>query len=232
MTLNAIPEDASAFLTKGDLAYQILRREILRGVLQPGESLNQVDLAARIKMSTTPVREALNRLQADGLVISDGFRVFRVVRLNAEEARNIYESRIALDPYAAQLAAIRHVKEDAPKMRNAFAAYASDTDSMELHYAFHRAIYSSCGNDLLIGLLDSVWARSDRYRRFGKKHVPVVPIDERLEQHKVLLELVLAGKSTEVAEAMLEHVQRSVTTKTTEVLPASPPGAVASEGVE
>lgn len=221
MSLNAVPSDGSGFLTKGDLAYQILRREILSGVLEPGVALNQVDLAARIKMSTTPIREALNRLQSDGLVLTDRFRITRVIPLNAEEARDIYESRVALDPYAAQLAALRYSEADVPKMTDAFAAFRENPDSIELHYEFHRAIYASCGNELLIALLDSVWAKSDRYRRFGCTHLSVVPVAEHLRDHEEILRLVLERKATDVAEAMLAHVRRSLTTKASEVLPSA-----------
>lgn len=172
-------------------------------------------------MSTTPIREALNRLQADGLVFTDSFRMTRVVPLNAEEARDIYESRAVLDPYAAQLSALRYSDDDAPRMKAAFEAFRNEPDSIELHYEFHRTLYGSCGNELLIALLDTVWARSNRYRRFGVAHLSLVPVEEHLREHEELLDLVLERDSEGVAEAMLTHVQRSLTTKTTEVLPAT-----------
>ena len=82
-----------------------LRDRILGGDLAPGQVLQQRELAASLGISTTPLREALRRLMTEGLVELDSHRDARITDLRAEQARDLLELRMALDPLAASLAA-------------------------------------------------------------------------------------------------------------------------------
>src|SRR3954449_12809603 len=89
----------------------------MSGELPPGAVLNQAVLAREIGISTTPLREALRRLAQQGLVELDAHRDARVTRLRAEEARDLLEVRLSLDPLAAALAAERRAQQDLAEMR-------------------------------------------------------------------------------------------------------------------
>src|SRR5215212_7275999 len=112
-------EPAGLYVTKSDYAYTRLREGVLSGELAPGTVLNQANLAKTIGVSTTPLREALRRLKAEGLVELDAHRDARVTELKAEEARDLFEVRRSLDPLAAALAAQRRTKADIAEIREA-----------------------------------------------------------------------------------------------------------------
>jgi DNA-binding GntR family transcriptional regulator len=211
------------YRTKSELAEQHVRRRILSGELAPGSVINQVDLAADLSVSTTPLREALNHLRAEGLVYIDSNRDTRVTALSTDEAVHIYELRMNLDPLAASLAARRYDDKDAKQLRTiARQLHAvletSDEDIIEVHHAFHRALYVASHNDILVGLLDVVWGRSDRYRRFGTALIPQRSVAERQAEHARLVEAVLARDEERAAAEMRQHVESSLTSMTVDVL--------------
>ena len=146
--------------TKSDFAYMHLRAKILSGEFEPGKVLNQATLAPAIGVSTTPLREALRRLSAEGLVELGAHRDARISPLTAEEARDLLEMRRSLDPLAAFLAAERRTKEDMQAMRESareLRSLTGDATVVDLatHRRFHAAIYRASHNELLIATLDS-----------------------------------------------------------------------------
>jgi DNA-binding GntR family transcriptional regulator len=211
------------YRTKGELVEQHVRRRILSGELAPGSVINQVDLAAELSVSTTPLREALNHLRAEGLVYTDSNRDTRITQLSSDEAEHIYELRMNLDPLAATLAARRWDEKDARQLRAIarqlhVALEASEDEIIEVHHEFHRALYVASHNDMLVGLLDVVWGRSDRYRRFGTAQIPQRSVAERQAEHTRLLEAVLARDEERAEAEMRQHVESSLTSLTVDVL--------------
>src|SRR5919112_6518744 len=112
-------QPAERYNTKSDFAYTVVREKILSGAFIPGQVLNQATLARTIGISTTPLREALRRLKSENLVELDAHRDARVTELTAEEARDLLELRLSLDPLAAALAAERRTKADIKAIRDA-----------------------------------------------------------------------------------------------------------------
>src|SRR5688500_10178468 len=100
-----------------DRAYRALREEILDGVLAPGTALAEVEQANRLGVSRTPVREALARLEADGLATAASPRVLQVSELSAASITALYELREALEEQAARLAAMRRDPERFESLR-------------------------------------------------------------------------------------------------------------------
>src|SRR3954453_2036364 len=166
------PPAGEPFATKSDLAYTRVRDLILSGRLQPGAVLPQAELARTIGMSTTPLREALRRLKQQGLVELDAHRDARVAPLDAEEARDLLELRLSLDPLAASLAAQRRSSQDIAEMRAALSGLESlptepRVEQLAAHRLFHAAIYRASHNARLVATLDGLWDSADRYRRHG-----------------------------------------------------------------
>ena len=114
------PQVTNVFSSKSDVAYAELRRLILSGGLPAGSRLSQYELAEQMRMSITPLREAIRRLSGEGLIELDNHRDARVSSIGADEARQLFEVRLALEPAAVALAAERRTDDD-------IALHADDT---------------------------------------------------------------------------------------------------------
>ncbi|MFC6093182.1 GntR family transcriptional regulator [Saccharothrix lopnurensis] len=204
------------FQTKAEFAYHEVRRRVLTGVLAPGAVINQGALAEELGLSTTPLREALKRLGAEGLVELGAHRDARVTELRAEEARDLLEVRRALDPLAVRLAARRRTDEDVRAMREAAVdlhALPSNPayDELLAHRRFHAALYRASHNTPLVEALDGLWDKTDRYRRLaletGRDDAERARKDH---EHATLLDLVVTGDGNAAAALMLAHVETSL----------------------
>lgn len=203
-------------LTKSELAYARVREKILSGEFPPGSVINQSALAGTIGISTTPLREALRRLKAEGLVELDAHRDARVTELRAEEARDLFEMRRSLDPMAAALAAQRRTKADLAEIRDALEGLKPLPDNpgyahLLRHRRFHRAIYRASHNDLLIETLEGLWDRADRYRRLALEvERTAEETAKTAEEHLLLADHVAAGDTDAAAAVMRDHVDSSL----------------------
>ncbi|MFI6086261.1 GntR family transcriptional regulator [Streptomyces sp. NPDC051217] len=204
-------------LTKNAYVYEELRRRILAGELVQGQSLSQEQLAVELGVSTTPMREALRRLDAEGLVTIDAHRDARVTRLDAEEARSLFEIREQLDPLAAKLAANRRTDADRDAIAAALKSLEplttpTDFQTLLVHRAFHRSIYTASHNSLLMSLLEGLWDKADRYRLLSLESKPDSPEDqERVRhEHAAIAEAVIAGDARSAERAMKKHVRGSL----------------------
>jgi DNA-binding GntR family transcriptional regulator len=209
-------EPAGLYVTKSDYAYTRLRDGILAGEFEPGEVLQQAMLAKTIGISTTPLREAMRRLMSEGLVELDAHRDARVSSLTAEEARDLLEVRLSLDPLAASLAAQRRTKDDIRRMRETLVQIEplrSNPSVYDLrsHRAFHSTVYEASHNDLLIATLNGLWDKADRYRRLGLEiERSQQDRDQKDHEHHALCEAVIAGDSETAAAVMLQHINTSL----------------------
>lgn len=197
-----------AYRSKAHAAYQELRNRILSGDLEAGASLNQEQLAIELGVSTTPLREALRSLESEGLVKSRSHRDVIVAPLDPHEMLELYEVRRHLDGLAARLAAQNSDEEARGRIKDAAAEVTKKSqDPVAANRRFHRAIYLASGNDVLIELLDALWNRSDRYRRFnsGMADRPDV-----VAEHRALADTVLSGDAEAAERLMLAHVQEAI----------------------
>jgi DNA-binding GntR family transcriptional regulator len=209
-------EPAELFETKSDFAYRQVRDRILSGELPPGAVIQQRELASRIGISTTPLREALRRLKSEGLVELDAHRDARISALRAEEARDLLELRKSLDPLAAGLAAQRRTNTDIQVIRAAHAGLEplpSQPAIAQLvaHRNFHAAIYRASHNDLLIDSLEGLWDKADRYRRLALQNDRgQAARDIKAREHQMLVEFIAAGDTAEAANVMRAHIDTSL----------------------
>lgn len=158
------PDDARAALPFGSTVYQRvhehLRAEILAGRIPPGARLKIQDLATRYGLSHMPVREALQQLQGEGLVVMAPNRGATVRRMDAQFIRNIFGIREALEGYLTRQAASMIGVEDIARLRaiqselRAMHAQRDVQGVVRLNRIFHRAIEGATGNDDAIRLLD------------------------------------------------------------------------------
>jgi DNA-binding GntR family transcriptional regulator len=192
------------YRSKTDAAYVELRRRILDGRLAPSRPLNQEQLAAELGISTTPLREALRRLESEGFVLMPAHRDVVVKPLDPAELKVLYDVRRELDAFAAFLAATNHDDEDAERMRSACADLRAGTDDpILLNRSFHRAVYVASHNNVLIEMLDTLWDRSDRYRRFTESFASDPGV---IEEHEVMLQTILRRDAERARQLMHSHI--------------------------
>jgi DNA-binding GntR family transcriptional regulator len=211
------PQVMNVFSSKSDVAYHELRRMILCGELPAGSRMAQYALAEQLGMSITPLREAIRRLNGEGLIELDNHKDARVSTISAAEARQLFEVRVALEPTAVELAAERRTDDDIARMRATVARLLPVTrkwgeDALVAHSEFHRALYVASQNDVLIKMLDDLWAKSDRYRRLGLE----LPAGEEprtidLDEHHQILDLVVAKDGAGAAALTRRHIEKSLT---------------------
>jgi DNA-binding GntR family transcriptional regulator len=199
------------FATKAEVVYGETRRRILSGALAPGARLNQEALAVELDVSVTPVREAVRRLLAEGLVQLEAHKTVIVAPLSLLELRDIYEVRLQLDPYAAAQATLKAGEPDIDEIeRLAHTPLTGDAvGQLVLNRAFHRAIYALSDNQLMIEMLDRLWERTDRYRIVLLRRA----MDARaaLEEHVQIAAAMRRREPDAVERLIRAHIEKAAT---------------------
>src|SRR4051794_4040416 len=154
-----------------DRAYAVIRDAIVDGTLAPGERLRDQELTKWLGLSRTPVREALNRLEQDGLVETAPQRFTRVAPLDRREAQDAFPVVAALHALAAELAAPRLTKHDVDAMRDANARFKhalerGDVDAaLDADDAFHQVFVHVSANTEIPRALERLTPRVRRLER-------------------------------------------------------------------
>jgi DNA-binding GntR family transcriptional regulator len=198
-----------------DLAYQELRDAILSEQLAPGARLHQDELARRLGVSRAPVRDALNRLENEGLVKTLS-RTGGVVVAEASEQEmvGIYELRAILDSASTRLACDRMSDEDLKQLavivdETERATRANDLQAIvQAHAQFHYLIYSACGNPELTRVARNLWDRSYRYRVMALGNADNA--HRGLAQHRAILTALQARDAHRAVALAEEHDQTSI----------------------
>ncbi|HEY3870597.1 MAG TPA: GntR family transcriptional regulator [Actinocrinis sp.] len=196
--------------TKAEAAYSQLRRLIIEGGLEPGSPIDQEQIAQRLGVSTTPLREAVRRLEGERLLIVVAHTQVTVAQLSLEELKALYETRLQLDPLAARLAANRASEAEREVMRT-FLDGDHGTDpftQLQRNRELHRSVYRACGNPVLTDITEILWDRSDRFRYVLLKNTPglVSPHVGRDSEHDSLLNAVIEGRPKPAERIMREHL--------------------------
>ncbi|APX12170.1 GntR family transcriptional regulator [Tateyamaria omphalii] len=197
-------------MSQGEAAYAQLLQAIRAGEFAPGDRLRETDVADRLNLSRTPVREALRRLEADGIV-EHRPRLGAVIRqLSHAELVELYEMRIVLERTAAEMAAKHAADAEVDALRDLNAAIASSapSEAAALNQDFHRGIYLATRNRFL---LDAARALNNALMLMG----PTTLADqERIKvvtaQHDDILTAIAAGDATAAGEAAEAHLQTSL----------------------
>ncbi len=158
------------FLPLRDSVFQTLRDEILRGELKPGQRLMEIHLADRLGVSRTPVREAVRKLEQEGLVQMIPRRGAVVANITEEDLRDVLEVRKVLECLAMELVCRRRTEEDLTALKQALDDFRREIRSGEqsriavCDVVFHELIYEMTGNQRLIQILNSMRGPMYRYR--------------------------------------------------------------------
>jgi len=207
--MTTAPAEPIRFQTKAEAVYEEIRGRILRGVLPPNSTLNQDALAPELGVSVTPVREAVRRLEAEGLVQFHAHRSVVVSPLSLAELSEIYDVRLQLDPYAAAVATAK-ASEETLRAIERMARTQVSSDALEqatINRAFHRSIYAESGNRLLIETLDRLWERTDRYRILLVSSE--VDVRQVVREHLEIVAAMQSRRSRLVAKLIRAHVTKA-----------------------
>lgn len=198
-----------------DLVYQSLRAQILRGALKPGQRLRQEELSRELAVSRVPLREAMTRLAADGLVELNPRRGYAVKSLRPSEIVEIFELRAVVEEHAGFRAAYARTSEDvADAERLLKASEAIDLRSeksidswSQLNYQFHARIIASAGREHLArfaGLL------RDTVEPYIRVEVSMTgDVEEAQLDHRQLFTAYRDGDAPELARLSREHVEHT-----------------------
>jgi DNA-binding GntR family transcriptional regulator len=189
-----------------------LRMAIVRGRFGPNERLVETELAEWLAVSRTPVREALQRLAADGLVVSRR-RGWVVYAHRPAEVREIYEARVALEGYAARLAAERASAEQLTRVEAAqqealHSLAGSREELVEANDRFHAAVTLAAGNRRLADLLERNRLYHFNYRLAAT--YTDAEAAEGEEQHAQLTQALLARDAPRAEAIMRAHIERAL----------------------
>ena len=196
------------FRDMGDLAYSAIRDAIVTAQFAPGSKLSQDELARQLGVSRAPVRDALNRLEAEGFVRTAA-KGMVVAELTAEELADIFEVRALIDSFATRKACERLGEVELCKLEEIVEKTAQLTDGgdiyelVQAHGDFHEVIYASCGNAELMKIARSIWDRSYRYRVTGL--LDEVTALSSLEEHRAILQAIRLRDAKRAQELMAEH---------------------------
>lgn len=198
------------YLPLRDVVFQTLRQAILRGELEPGERLMEMHLADRLGVSRTPIREAIRKLELEGLVVMIPRRGAIVASITEKDLRDVLEVRRTLEIMAAQLACERIRPEQLEELERAGNDFQKlkDTDDYtslaEADVRFHDIIYGAAGNQRLITILNNLREQMYRYRL---EYLKDTGSHERLNnEHQLICEAIRERDKERVSELLGEHI--------------------------
>ena len=198
------------YLPLRDVVFKTLRQAILKGELEPGERLMEIQLAERLGVSRTPIREAIRKLELEGLVLMIPRRGAEVAKISEKNLRDVLEVRRSLEELAIDLACQRIQEEELETLREAqkeFAAAVAAGDAMEIAQTdekFQEIIYSGTGNQKLMQILSNLREQMYRYRLEYIKDANKRQI--LLVEHEQILKALSLRHVQEARLAVREHI--------------------------
>ena len=198
------------YLPLRDVVFNTLRQAILKGELGPGERLMEIQLAERLGGSRTPIREAIRKLELEGLVLMIPRKGAEVAKISEKSLRDVLELRRSLEELAIELACQRMTEEEIDELEDAQRAFRKAVDSKdvmlmaETDEKYHEIIYQGTKNSRLVQILNNLREQMYRYRLEYIKDA-----DKRqilLIEHDNILKAVRNRKVAEAKAAMREHI--------------------------
>jgi len=196
------------------LAYDQIKEAILTFQFLPNQALIEGDLASQLGISKTPVRDALMRLEKEGLVVRLAYKGTYVSDINNQDMMEIYQIRIVLEGLAIRLAAEAMVEEDFDALQKLIERHEVTLKQhdvrlvSEINSKFHNIIIARCSNHRLTDMLHVLDDHLKRYRLLsisqGQRFVKSVP------EHRAILEALRARDAEKAEQAMRVHLQSAM----------------------
>jgi DNA-binding GntR family transcriptional regulator len=197
-----------------DRVFDQIRKEILAGQLRPGDPLSEREVSLRAKVSRVPVREALIRLEAKGLIVLTKDRGGMVRTFGIDDIRHLQEVRESLEGLAARLAAGQIPSKqlwEFEKAMRVFGRSSNPGDTAQLWRAnaqFHEAIIANCGNPLLQRSLADIREQIQLSRALMHSKQSLSDVLQRVQDHLTILRALKSGDGAKAEEHMRVHISR------------------------
>lgn len=198
------------FLPLRDVVFNTLRQAILTGELKPGERLMEIHLADRLGVSRTPIREAIRKLELEGLVTMIPRRGAEVAQITEKSMNDVLEVRRALDALCVELACDRITDGELENLRqacDAFEAAVKTKDAKKIaqaDVALHDIIVRATGNQRLIQLVNNLSEQMYRYRfeyiKDSRQHQNLI------EEHRIIYRSIVNKDKETAATAARTHI--------------------------
>lgn len=202
------------YLPLRDVVFNTLRQAILRGELKPGERLMEIQLANKLGVSRTPIREAIRKLELEGLVLMIPRKGAEVADISEKSLRDVLEVRKALEELAVQLACDKITKEEIEDLKKAaedFKKILKSRDITEIAEAdvrFHDIIFMATDNQKLVQLLNNLREQMYRFRVEYLKKEEVHP--QLIAEHEKIIEHIMERDKVKASAIVSEHINNQV----------------------
>lgn len=199
--------DLSRTASSSDVIYDALRDAIIRGEIAEGESLRQDSIAHMFGVSRIPVREALKRLEAQGLAVSQRYKGVVVAALSPTQITEIFEFRALIEPTLIALAVPRMTEDSLNFARGSCAAFAGETDPArwgDLNRQFHISLYRDADRPYFFSVLAKTNDMVERYVRLVLSIVQ--DMRAAVAEHQAILDACVARDASHAAELTRLHI--------------------------
>src|SRR5699024_3411116 len=194
-----------------DVVFENLRGAIVEGKLKPGQRLMEVQLAEQLGVSRTPVREAIRKLELEGLVVMIPRKGAYVANMSLKDVIDVLEIRASLEGLAASLAAERITDEDIKKLESIVEEFNDSINESDVEALLrkdvecHECIFKSTNNKKLHQLINSLWEQVYRFRvTYISDYDSTVNI---VEEHKMILDAIKRRDSKLAKQYAMQHIQ-------------------------
>ena len=200
----------NAYLPLRDVVFQTLREAILRGDIKPGERLMELQLAAKLGVSRTPIREAIRMLELEGLAVTVPRKGAEVARMTEKDMEDVLQIRKCLDELAVSLACDKMTPEQLVQLAEALKHFEESIKSRDVKQiaqadvTFHDAIYVAADNPKLMTLLNNLREQIYRYRVEYLKDESVYP--KLIEEHRRIYDGLSRKDKAFVVKVINEHI--------------------------
>ena len=211
---NNFKVNMNEYLPLRDVVFNTLRQAILKGELAPGERLMEIQLAEKLGVSRTPIREAIRKLELEGLVLMIPRKGAEVAKISEKSLRDVLEVRRSLEELAIELACQRMTDEEIDQLeqrQNAFKNAIHKGNAMniaETDEAFHDVIYLATDNQKLIQLLSNLGEQMYRYRVEYLKRSDFH--QQLIDEHEEIIQTIETGQKDKAAKVVCQHVDNQV----------------------
>lgn len=199
------------YLPLRDVVFNTLRHAILKGELEPGERLMEIALAQKLGVSRTPIREAIRKLELEGLVVMVPRKGAEVADITEKDLRDVLEVRKALEELSIELAMRNMTEKNFGELEAANETFAKNLEGDDLikiaesDVAFHEIIYMATGNNRLIQMINNLREQMYRYRL---EYIKDKSSHERLvAEHNRIMAAMKSGDISEAKAAIRLHVE-------------------------
>jgi DNA-binding GntR family transcriptional regulator len=215
MLEDSLKMNVNEYLPLRDVVFNTLRQAILTGEFMPGERLMEVSLANRLGVSRTPVREAIRKLELEGLVVMIPRKGAEVARITVSDLKDVLEVRCHLEEFAATIACERITEEEKQELKVALKNFENAIAGKDLKMIaqkdveFHDVIFRATKNKRLLQIINNLREQIYRYRI---EYIKDFDYHEVLvKEHRQIMKAILDGDKASAEKIMRTHIYNQET---------------------